>query len=516
MRKVGWLGLGALLAAGCGGGSGGAAAPSEITGELGNFTFRAASTNPPITTASGDITATGLKGAITALRLRDRVSSLDETRIYFAANIHGDSTLDIYSVQANGQNLMRLTNHSAFDEAPRVSPKGDKVAFHSTRDGNYEIYTMNVDGSSVTRITNNAAQDVTPGWTPDGSKLVFVTSRYGDSHIARVDIATKAVTQLTSGSDAGDRHPSVTPDGAKVLFSSSRGQGGIYQVPIGGGPATVFVDSSTSFYNAPRISADGTQLLCQRIDPGLKIVRRSMAPGGAFSEISSVTAEDISDFSPDASQVVLTSFVESREEYRMFRYTRDGTAIGAVLPSGVGKNLYHPSWGPMTTERNLVASSGSVFGPKIAGFIFTQSGHTTKSVLAFDCTTASTAVMTEQTGLGNDTSNLVFSIDADSVTMLSYASGVDWKTQKVIGSGTAVATASGALVSFSAADGQVAAVLPFTGSRSGGKPTVKIENGEQVFRGEFLAVTDKTGKNVAPSGAKEVRLNPETGAITVK
>ncbi len=34
-----------------------------------------------------------------------------------------------------------------------------KIAFRSSRDGNYEIYVMNADGSGQTNISNNAATD---------------------------------------------------------------------------------------------------------------------------------------------------------------------------------------------------------------------------------------------------------------------------------------------------------------------------------------------------------------------
>ncbi|MBM3242790.1 hypothetical protein FJZ31_41545 [Candidatus Poribacteria bacterium] len=37
-----------------------------------------------------------------------------------------------------------------------------KIAFVSERDGNLEIYVMNVDGSNPVKLTNNPARDVNP------------------------------------------------------------------------------------------------------------------------------------------------------------------------------------------------------------------------------------------------------------------------------------------------------------------------------------------------------------------
>ena len=58
-------------------------------------------------------------------------------------------------MNADGSNQTRLTNNTAFDDGPSFSRDGSKIAFASTRDGNYEIYVMNADGSNQTRLTNN-------------------------------------------------------------------------------------------------------------------------------------------------------------------------------------------------------------------------------------------------------------------------------------------------------------------------------------------------------------------------
>jgi Tol biopolymer transport system component len=47
-----------------------------------------------------------------------------------------------------------------------LPPDGSKIAFFSTRDGNYEIYVMNADGSDPRNLTNNDAFDYDPDWSP--------------------------------------------------------------------------------------------------------------------------------------------------------------------------------------------------------------------------------------------------------------------------------------------------------------------------------------------------------------
>ena len=45
-------------------------------------------------------------------------------------------------MNADGSNLINLTNNAAADLYPSWSPDGTKIAFGTNRDGNYEIYVM--------------------------------------------------------------------------------------------------------------------------------------------------------------------------------------------------------------------------------------------------------------------------------------------------------------------------------------------------------------------------------------
>jgi len=52
------------------------------------------------------------------------------------------------------------------DDGTGPTLEGTKIAFQSDRDGNFEIYVMEADGSDPVRLTDNPAMDSQPAWSP--------------------------------------------------------------------------------------------------------------------------------------------------------------------------------------------------------------------------------------------------------------------------------------------------------------------------------------------------------------
>src|SRR5579871_45020 len=60
---------------------------------------------------------------------------------------------------------------------PRWSSDGKKIVFVSDRDGDAEIYTMNADGSNPVRLTYSPGRDAHPCFSRDGRKILFQSPR---------------------------------------------------------------------------------------------------------------------------------------------------------------------------------------------------------------------------------------------------------------------------------------------------------------------------------------------------
>ncbi|KYK37375.1 MAG: hypothetical protein AYK19_21645 [Theionarchaea archaeon DG-70-1] len=152
--------------------------------------------------------------------------SPDGTRIAFSSYI--DGIQNIYAMDADGSNVVNLTNSPGHDYDPAWSPDGTRIAFSSSRDSTKEIYVMDIDGSNVTKLTSNPLirytenwGDSNPEWSPDGKKIVFSSYRYGNDDIYVMDADGSNLTNLTNN-PARDMHPSWSPDGKKILFASYR------------------------------------------------------------------------------------------------------------------------------------------------------------------------------------------------------------------------------------------------------------------------------------------------------
>ena len=98
-------------------------------------------------------------------------------------------------MKLDGSEEIRLTNNTFMDVRPTVSPNGKRIAFVSSRDGNYEVYVANIDGTGVQRITHNEERDDYPSWHPNGRQLVMVSERDGLFDLYLVEVPdSKVVT----------------------------------------------------------------------------------------------------------------------------------------------------------------------------------------------------------------------------------------------------------------------------------------------------------------------------------
>jgi len=141
--------------------------------------------------------------------------SPDGSKIAFGST--RDSNPEIYVMDPNGSNIVRLTYDSAQDAQPAWSPDGTKIAFVSDRDGNAEIYVMNADGSGPVNLTNHAGADYAPAWSPDGTKIAFQSDRETDFAVWVMNADGSNPIRLTDPSTPAGA-PSWSPDRTRIAY----------------------------------------------------------------------------------------------------------------------------------------------------------------------------------------------------------------------------------------------------------------------------------------------------------
>ena len=144
--------------------------------------------------------------------------SHDRTRVaYYAAPTNTDfANYEIYTVNVDGTNPIRLTNNAILDGHPAWSPDDSKIVYASFRDGwQASLVTMNLaTGAEIADLTPVGVNDNDPDWLPDG-RIVFKTDRFNSSLPDQVRIAVmnndgSNVRPLTNTAGTSDHDPTAT------------------------------------------------------------------------------------------------------------------------------------------------------------------------------------------------------------------------------------------------------------------------------------------------------------------
>lgn len=139
-----------------------------------------------------------------------------------------DGNLEIYTMDSDGTNQMRLTFNEVTDAAPAWSPNGQQIVFYSYRDNNknahtgvnVEIYVMDADGGNQRRLTHCLGIDAFPHWSPDRNQIAFDSTRNGgknqDLNIFVMDTDGDNIRQITNVWFAS--RPRWSPNGKQIAY----------------------------------------------------------------------------------------------------------------------------------------------------------------------------------------------------------------------------------------------------------------------------------------------------------
>ena len=148
-------------------------------------------------------------------RDEEPVWSRDGKRIAFGSTRGGDRNLDIWVMDADGSNLIRLTDHPAPEMGPAWAHDDKSIFFTGERDGHNQIYRVRLDDKRVEQITRGPHKAMMAAASPDGRYLSYAV-QMATFQLFLLDFTTGATRQITTG--AGACRPSFGPDSQEIAF----------------------------------------------------------------------------------------------------------------------------------------------------------------------------------------------------------------------------------------------------------------------------------------------------------
>lgn len=131
---------------------------------------------------------------------------------------------DVYRIPSSGMDdggsaIVRLTYSKSLDRMPTLSPDVKYIAFISDRGGNYDVWRMDADGQNPVRLTDSAEPEIHPYWTPDSRRIVYNRRVPGERlyAIRIIDLDGEGDRELLNDGELNS-YAQVSPDGTKLVF----------------------------------------------------------------------------------------------------------------------------------------------------------------------------------------------------------------------------------------------------------------------------------------------------------
>jgi len=268
-----------------------------------------------------------------------------DEKIVFMADYQG--TYDIYIMNTDASNISQITNSSAEDWYPQISPDRTKVIFCRRENGTSRPYIMNIDGSNVQPL--NVLPNSGIGfcsWSPDGNKLALHSNLDGDNDIFVYDFNTEIVTQIVFNS-ATDWVPEWSNDGTKIIFfSDMQGTFRVYTINPDGSNLSLLTNNMNTEERAARYSPDGTMVaMTGRNTYAQWGIFRVDANGTNFFEILNTSGvnEQYPVWSPNSDKIMFCRFDGSSKEHGIYLVNPDGSGFQTLLDTEY-YNENKPHW----------------------------------------------------------------------------------------------------------------------------------------------------------------------------
>jgi TolB protein len=322
-------------------------------------------------------------GVSAFLLLGARVQAPLRSTIAFVSTRHDtttDTTIDpqrallaaeIYVMNGDGTNARRLTENTAYDGFPALSPDGTRIVFDSNRRraegepfNTTDLFVMNADGSGQTFLIRGTSAT----WSADGKQIAFHASASGtgrpikpdpgaatsDNDIFVLSLSNGAKPKnITNSPAAIDDDPDWSPNGRTIVFTSHAATDNpinspsaeIYAINADGTGTPARLTNNTEEERAPAWSPDGKRIVysCRRGGPDFEICIMNADGTGQLQLTNNDVPDLTASWSPDGTKIVFHRRVGGRGQFQLFVINADGTGEAQLtFPPGLSA---FPNWG---------------------------------------------------------------------------------------------------------------------------------------------------------------------------
>lgn len=255
--------------------------------------------------------------------------------------------------------LFNSGSYHAWAKAPETA----KIVFTSWRDGNGEIYTMNPDGSEPVRLTSHHANDTSPVWSPTGDQILFVSDRgEGISDLFLMDADGENVQKVFTRT-VRRNYPTYSPDGKKIAYLRDLDEA-VYTATIDGKNEKRVAEVG-EYGGSPNWSPTASEIVLVLAPPvvpfavrRLSVLNLKTGKKDTFKQLFNPAGgaqplrPDYAAWAPSGDKIAFSTLPSSADLFHqgtIYILNRDGTRIKQIV-SKKGPSAYLPVWSPHGNE----------------------------------------------------------------------------------------------------------------------------------------------------------------------
>ncbi len=147
-----------------------------------------------------------------------------------------DGIINIFTMDANGEDVRQITFGPYQDQRPCFSPDGKTIAFVSNRSGSkgeFRLWTLFVEGNKKPKLLNRDVLAYRPWWSKDGKLIYFFADVNGRQQICKIPAEGGNFVPFANDDKGNSRGPFADPGGDVLLMHSTRdGIWKIWELPL--------------------------------------------------------------------------------------------------------------------------------------------------------------------------------------------------------------------------------------------------------------------------------------------